>query len=155
MSPIYLAPSFCGKNAKLQLKKDLLCDDLFLPKDTTCIVKDIVGYAYIIATINSNCQETFRIKDGIMEEYFYILDPGVKPWIEEDTRKIKSKNLSTVSLIKDLSIKNVITLKAGTEFFPVEEVTNNGKIYWDLYDVKTYERTLRLSDDEFKMYFKA
>ncbi|MEQ8198761.1 MAG: hypothetical protein ABRQ27_12255, partial [Clostridiaceae bacterium] len=82
MTPIYLPQSFCGKNAKLQVKKDLFLDDLFLSKDTICNVLDIVGYAYIILPENSSIHVPFRLKNSLMNEYFYILDSGVKPWIE-------------------------------------------------------------------------
>ncbi|MEQ8197223.1 MAG: hypothetical protein ABRQ27_04360 [Clostridiaceae bacterium] len=153
MAPIYLPPSFCGKNAKLQVKKDLLLNDLFLSKDTICNVQDIVGYAYIILPVNSSSQVTFRIKDGLMDKYFYLLDRGIKPWVEEDARVIRKNNIFTVTLKKELVIKDVVTLKAGTEFFPIKDITNDGKVFWNLYDGKTYERTLRLPDDEFKVYF--
>jgi len=58
MSPIYIPPSFCGLNAKLQLKKDVLINGKHLNQGEICTVIEVIGYAYMI----SSQEISFRIK---------------------------------------------------------------------------------------------
>lgn len=149
--PIYLPPLFCGENAKLRLKKDIKWEELFIQKGEVSRVDEIIGYKYLITFTRVN--ESHKMKNSDMEEYFEIINDGEKHWIKKDTEMIRKINPRKVELKKDLVIKDVININAGNEFYPFEDISHDGRKFWDLYDAMTNERILRLRDDEFVHYF--
>jgi len=150
--PIYLPPLFCGENAKLRLKKSIDWEELFIQEGELCRVDEIIGYTYLITFTSIN--ESHRMKNSIMEEYFEIINEGNKDWIQKDTDKIRKVNPRKVELKEDLIIKDIIKINVGKEFYPIEDISHDGRKFWDLYDAMTNERILRLRDDEFVRYFK-
>lgn len=130
MSPIYLPSLFCGEKAKLRLKKNLDWEDLFIKKGESCTVKEIIGYTYVITFESTD--ESHRVKNSIMEEYFGIVDEGIKNWIVKDTELLRKVNPRKVKLNEDLVFKDFIIIKDGKEFYPLEDISHDGRRFWDL-----------------------
>ena len=152
MSPIYIPPAFCGINAKLKLKKELMQDGIIIPEGTICKVVDLIGFAYMIELENPKNDVLLRFKNGEMDDYFYILQAGEKLWIEKDF--IENCSLFKVILTSAIVIKDVVCLEKSKEFYASKDIVDDGKIYWNLFDIETKERILRLRNDEYIMYCK-
>jgi hypothetical protein len=152
MAPIYFPQSFCGEKASLKLKKELTYGSKLLPEGTICCVLEVLGYAYIIWPLDFD-NEIIRIKHGEMEEYFNILDVGVKPWIKAAIIDLNSNNVKKVILKNDFVIKDVVSINKGSEYYATKDINDSGKIFWTLYEIESFEKVLRLRDDEFEAFF--
>jgi hypothetical protein len=87
--------------------------------------------------------------------YFDIETSGVRDWINEDKKLVNEVNPPKIHLKKELVIKSVVSFPKGKEFYAIPDTSNYDKKFWDLYDVSTYERILRLKDSEVKEYFNG
>lgn len=154
---IYLPPLYCGYDARLKLIKDLIWNDLFLPKDKECRVVDIIGWTYIICPLGSNGTIEHRMKNSIMSDYFEIIDDGIKPWIEENKLSISEKTLKSI-LVKNIKIhinkRETICIEKGKTYYCLKDQASDGRIFWNLIEEKTYDKTLRLKNEEFKEHME-
>lgn len=154
---IYLPPAFCGEEAELKLKKDLIWNDLYIECGEVCRVEEIIGYTYIISPLSSLGKVKHRIKNSIMNEYFEIITTGHKPWIEENRKRIEPDTPKR-EMIKDIPIyigknKKMIISK-GKVYYGLKDQVEDERIFWDLIEEETFERTFRIKNSEYEEYFK-
>lgn len=149
---IYIPPLYCGFEARLKLIKYLIWNDLFIPKNEECKVVDIIGWTYIISPLESKGTIQHRMKNSIMNDYFEIIHTGVKPWIEENKNLISERTTKGL-LVKDIKIhinkREVIMIEKGKIYYCLKDQAEDGRIFWDLIEEETYDKTLRLKNEEF------
>ncbi|MCM3038790.1 hypothetical protein M3201_03625 [Paenibacillus motobuensis] len=149
---IYLPPLYCGYEARLKLIKDLMWNDLCISKNEECKVVDIIGWTYIISPIDSKGTIEHRMKNSIMSDYFEIIENGIKPWIEENKHLICEKTLKSL-LVKDIKIhinkRESILIEKGKRYYCLKDRAEDGRIFWNLIEEETYDKTLRLKNEEF------
>lgn len=153
---IYLPPAFCGEEAELKLKKDLIWNDLFVACGEVCRVEDMIGYTYIISPLSSLGKVKHRMKNSIMNDYFEIINIGRKPWMEENKQSIQVDTPKR-EMVKDIPIpigkSRKIIIGKGKVYYCLKDQAEDGRIFWDLIEEETFERTLRIKDSEYKEYF--
>ncbi len=149
--PIYLPALFCGEQADLRLKRNINWENQFIREGETCHVEKITGYIYDV--IFSSNKSTFRVHNEVMHTHFEIINEGKKEWIGFNKQLLDQVNSSKVILKESFIIKDVVTIDEGTAFYPIEEMTHDGRKFWDLYEATTFERILRLKDEEYIKYF--
>ncbi|GLX69279.1 hypothetical protein [Paenibacillus glycanilyticus] len=146
---IYTPPSFCGLHAVLKLKQDLIWNETFIRQGEICEAVDMIGYTYVIQTTGNETHIQHRMKNSIMGDYFDIVDGGVKDWIDDTVKETYS---CKAVQIKDLTIRvsknESFVIPKGSEFYCVKD-ESDVNTYWDLYEVASLERVLRLKHEEF------
>ena len=152
---IYLPPYFCGEDAQLKLKTDLIWQDLHIPCGELCLVEDLIGYTYVISPISSQGKIKHRMKNSIMANYFEIIEKGNEPWNEENKTAIQ-KGAPKSKMVKDIKIyisrDEVIMIDKGKTYYCLKK-ENDREIYWELIEENTFETTLKVKDKEYREYF--
>ncbi|WP_211748646.1 hypothetical protein [Paenibacillus sp. Marseille-Q4541] len=64
-----------------------------------------------------------------------------------------SEKTMKCSLVKDIKIRinkqEVFLIEKGKIYFCLKDLSEEGRIFWDLFEVETYDKTLRLKNEEF------
>lgn len=152
---IYYPPLFCGIGTTLKVIKAFEIEfengeSMTVSIGDECIVKDIIGYGYNIK--KNDRTGVFRIMNSKMPNYFNIID---KVELEKDLDNYErnDKKGSTVTLQKNLEIKDMVVIPKGQQFLHFIDDNKDGKFH-DLFTLDGKHQTLRMKHSEFKEYFK-
>jgi len=134
---MYFPPLYCPKGSILEVIKTVDLNSYVIEISRKCYVQDIIGYGFDIYPL-WNKDKIFRIANSELPDYFKVLAAP-----EIDKLDIMFSNYKA-RFIKDFSIKNLINIKKGSEYY--FEIDRANKDFFDLYN--EYRKVMRLNDKE-------
>lgn len=161
---IYFPELFCNKGQSLKVKKDIIYENgTVVHKGEICYVVNIVEYGFDILTskkielrfLNSEMPEFFeKVNLEMNSDFRFVISnsPAFNKIVNDLSgstiaeKLVKEQNV--IMFTSDFMVRNAnVTFYKGDKFFYIED---DG--YYNLYDVNSYRKVLRMNAKEVAQY---
>jgi hypothetical protein len=149
---IYYHRMFCSEHQRLELKQEIIFEDIHIPAGEMFTVVRIIGSGYDVIAEKKGIE--FRFLNSEMPEFFHPPRQDDNVVIEE-VKNISNKTAfgkilaeqNIVMFTSDLEIRDVITIAKGTRYY----FQKDGD-YFNLFAPSDFHKELRLSRAEMREY---